>query len=323
MKFTVCQFKPKGSFHLGEREKWLEGTHTFIHSDTLFSAFLNAFLLLFGEEELKDLINRFEDNNPDFLISSAFPYWQDRLFFPVSKNQIPTEKKVKKIQFIEKEGFEQLLKGKKLATVLNELKPKTIPQEEEPRYPWNLDNVPRVGLSRLDNHPGERFFYFGEVNYKEDAGFFFLIRYLNEGFKNKFEATMNLLADEGIGGDRSSGKGFFEYPTFKEIEIEVPDNAEGVITLSLYYPKDESEIEGFKNGFYDLLERKGYIYSPYCKNLRRKSVRMFSEGSVFPKLPERQGRLVSVKPDIFTLHQVYRYGYLFSLPCQLEVKDEN
>lgn len=321
MKLTICQFRPKGPLHLGEREGWLEGTNTFIHSDTLFSAFLNAFLLLFGKKELENLIGKFKNYEPPFLISSAFPYWQESLFFPVPKNQISIEKKVKKIEFVEQKGFEELLQGKRLDNFLDKLK--TIPQEEEPHYPWDIENVPRVGLSRFDNHPGERFFYFGEVNYKENAGFFFLIKYLNKEFKDKFEATIRLLADEGIGGDRSSGKGFFELLTFKEIEIKVPENADGVITLSLYYPKDESEIIGIKNGFYELLERKGYIYSPYCKTLRRKSIRMFVEGSIFPKPPERLGKLVSVKPDIFTIHEVYRYGYIFDLPCKLEVKDES
>ncbi|MCX7837764.1 MAG: type III-A CRISPR-associated RAMP protein Csm4, partial [candidate division WOR-3 bacterium] len=257
MNFTVCQFKPKGPFHLGEREGWLEGTNTFIHSDTLFSAFLNAFLLLFGEKELENLISSFENNEPPFLISSAFPYWQDLLFFPVPKNQISIEKKVKKIEFVEQRGFEELLKGKRLDNLLNGLK--KIPQDEEPYYPWSVENVPRVGLSRFDNHPGERFFYFGQISYKDNAGLFFLIKYLNKSFKDKLEATMRLLADEGIGGDRSSGKGLFELLNFREIEIKVPDDADGVITLSLYYPKDESEIKGIEKGFYELLERKGYI----------------------------------------------------------------
>ncbi len=325
MKFTLCKLKPKGPIHLGERERWLEGSNTFIHSDTLFSAFCHAFRLLHDEEELKNLIRRFNENRPDFLISSAFPYWGDLLYFPVPKNQLSTEKEVVKVEFVEKAGFERLLKGEKLEELINEVK--TIPRqkkeseegmaEREPRYPWELDNVPRVGLGRLDNHPGERFFHFGQVTYREDAGLFFLVKYLTNEFSPKFEATFHLLADEGIGGDRSSGKGLMEKPTFEEVEIDTPLNGNWIVSLSLYYPKDETETSGIKEGFYDLIERKGYIYSPYGSSLRRRSIRMFAEGSVFPKEPEREGRLVPVEPEIFQHHEVYRYGYIFSLPCKM------
>uniref|UniRef100_A0A7C6A820 CRISPR system Cms protein Csm4 n=1 Tax=candidate division WOR-3 bacterium TaxID=2052148 RepID=A0A7C6A820_UNCW3 len=314
MKFTLCKLKPKGPLHLGEREGWLEGSNTFIHSDTLFSGFCHAFQLLY--KDLENHLKEFEINNPPFLISSAFPYWRDTLYFPTPKNQLPKEKDAKKVNFVDKNGFERLLRGEKLEEIIKEVK--TIPQKEKPFVPWELDNIPRVGLGRLDSHPGDRFFHFGQVSYREDAGLFFLIRFLNDEFRPKFEATVRLLADEGIGGDRSSGKGLFEKPNFEVIEIDAPAEANGIISLSLYYPKDEKELVGIKSAFYDLIERKGYVFSPYGSSLRRRSIRMFTEGSVFPKEPEKMGKLVSVKPEAFKKHQVYRYGYIFTLPCKME-----
>jgi CRISPR-associated protein Csm4 len=315
MKFTLCKLKPKGPLHLGEKEGWLEGTATIIHSDTLFSAFCHAYQLLY--EDLPEILKEFEENSPPFLISSAFPYWRDVFFFPFPKNQLPKDNELAKIKFVDKSGFEKLLQGERLEKIIKEIK--TIPATEEPFFPWELIDIPRVGLGRLDNRPGERFFYFGQVIYSEDAGLFFLIKFQKEEIRPKFEATMYLLADEGIGGDRSSGKGLFEKPIFEEIEIETPTDADGVISLSLYYPKEEKELMGIKNAFYDLIERKGYLFSPYCSSLRRRSIRMFVEGSVFPNSPEKIiGTLVSVEPEIFKLHKVYRYGYLFGLPCKRE-----
>ena len=315
MKFILCKLKPKGPLHLGEREGWLEGTNTFIHSDTLFSAFCHVYQLLY--KDLTALLKEFENHSPPFLISSAFPYWRNTFFFPLPKNQSPKDKELAKIKFIDKTGFEKLLNGKKLEEIIKEVE--AIPAQKEPHFPWELADIPRVGINRLDNHPGERFFYFGQVIYSEDAGFFFLCKFQKEEIRPKFEVAIRLLADEGIGGDRSSGKGLFEKPIFEEIEIETPTDANGVVSLSLYYPKDKSELPGIKNAFYDLIERKGYIFSPYCSNLRRRSIRMFSEGSVFPKTPEEmRGTLVSVEPEIFKFHKVYRYGYLFGLPCKME-----
>jgi len=315
MKFSLCKLKPKGPLHLGEREGWLEGTDTFIHSDTLFSAFCHAYQLLY--KDLLELLKEFENNSPPFLISSAFPYWRNTFFFPLPKNQLPKERELAKIKFVNKTGFEKLLKGEKLKEMIKEIE--TIPAQEEPYFPWELSDIPRVGLSRLDNRPGDKFFYFSQVIYKEDAGLFFLFKFQKEEFRPKFEAAIRLLADEGIGGDRSSGKGLFEKPLFEEIEIETPTDATGVVSLSLYYPKDKSELTGIKNAFYDLIERKGYIFSPYCSSLRRRSIRMFVEGSVFPHPPEKiVGTLVSVEPEVFKFHKVYRYGYLFGLPCKGE-----
>ncbi len=316
MKFTVCFLKPKGPLHLGERENWREGSSVFIHSDTLFSAFCHSYLLLYGDEALSKLLSLFADNNPPFLFSSVFPCWRNTLYFPVPKNQLPRTKEVKNIQFIEKDGFELLLKGKSLEEIVTKVK--CIPSNTKPYTPWFVDNVPRVSLNRRSNHPVEDggFFHFGEVFYYDDASFFFLIKYIDPAYQQQINSALRLLADEGIGGDRSSGKGLFHTPTFQEIDIAVsPDN--GVVSLSLYYPKEE-ELTNIHDSYYELIERKGYIYSPHCKSLRRKSLRMFIEGSVFPSQPPKCGKLVDVTPEIYKTHPVYRYGLIFPLPCKME-----
>lgn len=318
MKFLTCHLKPKGPFHLGERENWREGSSEFIHSDTLFSAFCHSYLLLYGRANLEELLDQFVSGNPPFLLSSAFPYWQGQYYFPVPKNQIPKTKEAKKIQFVEKKGFEELIKGAKLEEILPDIK--SIPANAEPYFPWVKENVPRVSLSRYSNHPIEDggYFHFGLVFYQADTELFFLIKYNDTSIKKEFEAAIRLLADEGIGGDRSSGKGIFHPPVFSEIEISIPQNADGTISLSLYYPGN-GELNEISEGFYELLERKGYIYSPYGMSLRRKSIRMFTEGSVFSAKSPKIGKLVNVTPEIFTHHNIYRYGFIFGLPCKLEL----
>ncbi|MCX7994984.1 MAG: type III-A CRISPR-associated RAMP protein Csm4 [candidate division WOR-3 bacterium] len=320
MKFSICRLKPKGPFHLGERENWREGSAEFIHSDTLFSAFCHSYLLLYSKEELEAILARFDAGNPPFIISSAYPCWQGIYYFPVPKNQLPATKEAKKIQFIEKSGFEKLVNGIKLEDILSESQ--TIPAKNEPYHPWIVDNVPRVSLSRYSNHPVEDggYFHFGLVYYRENAELFFLIKYNDLNIRKKLEAALRLMAEEGIGGDRSSGKGIMYPPVFEEIDVSIPDGADGIVSLSLYYPKDDNEINKITDGFYELIERKGYIYSPFGVSLRRKSIRMFTEGSVFPANPSKIGRLVNIKPEIFVHHNVYRYGFMFGLPCRLELK---
>ena len=83
------------------------------------------------------------------------------------------------------------------------------------------------------------------------------------------------------------------------------------MSISLIFPKKEEvcQLES-----YSLIERKGFIYSEDGKSLRRKSVRMLKEGSVFNR--EIVGEIVNVTPSIFKEHKVYRNGSAFLIPIR-------
>ncbi|MGB3509048.1 MAG: type III-A CRISPR-associated RAMP protein Csm4, partial [Microcoleaceae cyanobacterium] len=49
---------------------------------------------------------------------------------------------------------------------------------------------------------------------------------------------------------------------------------------------------------------------------RRKSIQMFTEGSVFAVKPD--GKLADVTPEKFTDHRVYRSGISLSLPIKVQ-----
>ena len=229
---------------------------------------------------------------------------------------MPKNKEIKKKKFIEKSGFEKLLSGEQIESIEAD---KFIPDKNN-ESPYSMINVPRIGLSRLTNHQGENYFHFGEIIYRENAGLSFLYEIKDKNIESQFQTTLTLLADEGIGGDRSSGKGLFNQPAFSDITLNTPENAPGLITLSLYSPA-HNELDNIDRAYYQLLSRSGYIYSPYCQSLRRKSVRMFTEGSVFSG--KKTGKLADITPQIFKEHKVYRYGFAFTLPCVLEVKNED
>lgn len=315
----VIKLIPISSFHIGEREGFWETTQVYIHSDTLFSAFCNSYLLLYGEAKLNELLNKFLDK-PPFLISSAFPFWNDITFFPIPLNQIPELKDLKKIEFIEKDGFEKLINGAKIDNIWQ--KYKTIPyktSDGEIKKPYEIYTNPRIAIGRLSSTPGENYFQFSEVFYENEAGLFFIVDF-KEDIEKEFFAVIRLMCDEGIGGDRTVGKGHFKIKKIEEIKFEINENLKHQINLSLYLPQDD-EIPDLKDGYYEIIERRGYIYSPYCKSLRKKSVRMFKEGSVFAK--GKIGKIVDITPEIFKTHKVYRYGLALSLPCKIEVENES
>jgi len=304
----LFKLKFKSSIHLGEREGFLEGTETTIHSDTLFSALCNSYLLLYGRKKLECLLENFK-NEPPFFLSSAFPYWKDKYFFPIPLSQFPKEKEQKKLSFIEKDGFEKILEGENIENLHK--KYETIPSKDE-KSPYKIIKNPRVSLGRLNNYPGENFFYFGETFFEENSGLFFLVKFNDNSFEKEFNSALNLMQDEGIGGDRTVGKGFFNVEANEEFKIKFPENPNGFMTLSIYSPRDD-EIDNL-DGFFEIIERSGYIYSPYGKNIRRKSIRVFKEGSVFSK--NKKGRLVDITPSFFKEHKIYRFCYAFTIPLK-------
>ncbi len=318
MKFQLCKWVPISPLHLGERETWQEGSSVFIHSDTLFSGICHCYSLLYGKSELDNFIAKIVQQNI-LKLSSAFPFWENILYFPIPKNQIPNDKKAYKIKFIEQAGFEQLIVGQKLEDLISEGR-KVIPRNEKISTPWELENVPRITLNRLNNHPQEEggFFHSGRVTYRSSAGLFFLFQLDDSTEAKRFEATIRLLAENGIGGDRSVGNGLMEFDNFETLELQVPENQDAQVSLSLYYPH-ANEVVRIEEAYYELIERKGYIYSPTAQSLRRKSVRMFLEGSVFPFIQNRRGKIEDVKPAIFKDHNVVRNGHFFGLPCRKEV----
>lgn len=360
MKCLVVKLKPKSSFHLGDREQWREGSKVFFPADTLFSALCHCHQLLYGEvESFLDgflqgdppflLSSAFPMWDGDYffpLPKSAFldPEEYEQLktylnqFYPAANSCQVVKikfKEIKKIQFINLASLKELLFGVRFFDVLKKAATdpnfKTIPliffwhkkEEEQTKSPWEkkpwvVENVPRIALSRLSNHPGENFFHFGRVYYAPEASLFCLIKINQPQWETKVKALFYLLADEGVGGDRTCGLGLLNKPEFDELDLPEVDG-QWLYCLSPYFPND-NELPGLADGFYELEERRGYIFSPLTRSLRRRSIRLFAEGSVFPRNIERRGKLVDVTPQIFSFHKIYRYGILFGLPGHLEAR---
>jgi CRISPR-associated protein Csm4 len=306
---AACILKPRGPFHVGEREGMREGSGVFIHSDTLFSALCHSYLLLYGRTELEILLAAENGSEPPLVLSSAFPYWNGKYYFPVPRNFTPMDKEARKLRFIEQSAFEALLAeplpdGKLITYGL-------------PTGIIETGDVPKVTVSRTGGSATDEggFYHVGLTFYK-DASLYFLVRYGTDESRRTVEAAMRLMCDEGIGGYRTVGKGQFEQPDFSQrVSIAEPESPDAGLMLSLYYPK-EAESQGLPDGSYDLVPRRGYVFSPTTRSLRRKEVSMFSEGAVFPG-NGRTGMLVDVTPDGFNDHFVYRCGLAFTVSCKL------
>ncbi|MEW6498366.1 MAG: type III-A CRISPR-associated RAMP protein Csm4, partial [Cyanobacteriota bacterium] len=162
---------------------------------------------------------------------------------------------------------------------------------------------------------------------KSLSGLYFLIHFpkADAQLADKLQAALHLLGEEGLGGERSSGAGRFEVqwldlPEIWQSILNLPEQSVHHCLISLFWDNEPATlaqlITDTNDASYEIIERGGWIASPFSgRQLRRKMVRMFSEGSVFPARPV--GKLADVKPAQFDTHQIYRNGIALSLPIKV------
>jgi len=327
-EITLYKLKFNAPLHIGAHGVGYEETGNMIHSDTLFSAILSLWRN-FYEDDIESICKA-----PPFIISSAFPFKQDILFFPrpmvrigkETKSEDQKEKKLKRVEFISKQLLESILKGESGNLEFNEedtFQDGEFWHSNQPSFNKNNDilfaerELPRVAIDRNTN--SSEIFYFSEIVFEKDSGLFFLARFINKGIRQKFEAVLRLLGDEGIGGDKRMGKGLFSLDIQEDFHILFPENADGFLTLSLYYPQ-ESEFNGgvLNNASYNLISRKGWLHAPGAMTLRRKEIRTFTEGSVFnatgKEIYGTSPCVLEKNENLGLMHNIYRYGIAFNLP---------
>ncbi|MBC7330026.1 type III-A CRISPR-associated RAMP protein Csm4 [bacterium] len=295
MKEYLVKLKPISPFHIGEPGIGLEATQSYVPADLLFSAFCNAYGALFGKDQLESLLNSFL-SSPPFLISSAFPFNKDILFFPppltTPRIQEKFRKELKKRKFIPLQTFTQWIKGEEISYPFEKFEPE-------------VEVLPSVVLDRLNM--SSQIYHRSALFFPEGSGLFFLLRLHAEEMLEKFKGALQLLGDMGIGGERSLGYGYFKVE-IEEKSLFPPPDSSAILTLSPVVPAPSEEID-LANCRYNLSLRGGWTSSIFERRQgRRKRIWMLSEGSVFYK-PIR-GQLVDLTPNGFS-HKVYRYAFAF------------
>ncbi len=313
-------------------------------SDTLWGNLCWAIKFLYGDDELKNFLSTYQTYSPALIISSSFPFYkkEDNIirFFPrpilpikpfeiiqkENENKLLCEKvadiierkKKKDIQFLEESFFLKIINGEATYDNIETVKHPKVISNSITRN--TIDRI-RGGTLKL-NDTGQLFTedeYF--IHFETDegdsiqTGLFFLVKDNTEG---KLEAALRLLSHIGIGGNRSIGKGVFDF-SIEDYEITEPANANAMTNLSLYYPI-ENELEQFqKNDYlfnYHLEQRRGYFGVNINGQYQKNSITYFKEGSVFPYLDKE---LFGQNKIFFNaqIYDVHQYGFGFMLKMKL------
>ncbi len=181
------------------------------------------------------------------------------------------------------------------------------------------NSVDRVGGATVEG----ALFYREEVFFAEGAGLWAVLRADPEDLENLIAPALRLLADTGFGGDRSTGRGFFDIQIERFTTEVFNHQGTAMMCLSRYLPQDgEVNFDGEPLA-YQLRtvhpKREQRFSFGMDGNSRpvifKQAVRMFEPGSVFPSPREEKdifGRWVLLSPQGST--PIFQSGAAIMLP---------
>jgi len=313
--------------HIGLEGIGQERIEITIRSDTLWGALVQQWGLLFDESPAELAAGA------RFHVSSCFPVIDGHRYYPVPlgtfdhlfsivtefAEELPEPKKLKRIRYIREDLFVSVLQGCQLS--IDSIKkagchyPRIFDEEGTSAPPFIADQRPRIRIDRLSAGVEENgFFYCTDQFWRDKSGLFFLARFENDMVRKKFESSLELLGDTGIGADRSIGRGGFSFHV-QEVTFPSVDKPDQWRLLSLYHPTEKEINSGImRSSVYHLVRRIGYAAGVRVAGMRRTDVWMLEEGAILGAFVDGD------TPEVISIesgaqHPVYRYGRAFVLPA--------
>lgn len=194
---------------------------------------------------------------------------------------------------------------------------------------WKADKVPRVTVDRISQ--GSNIYHTGRVLFAPECGLWFGVSWrhpersvtADEVWRDVLARTMSVMADSGIGAERTYGFGAFCWDTDGTQEWADTRSGQPFVTLSRYHPRSEETPAVFEgnNVRYHLTAVAGYLSTPSAPAQRRRRIWLVSEGSSLTSGDAAvAGQIIDVSPSDGSIpHKVWRYGLAF--PVGLEVRD--
>jgi len=325
MQFKVYYLKFNAPLHLGNhRPDTYDVTETYIRSDTIVAAVYDTWAKIGKAEWIPD------NGIPSFTLSSAFPYVEHdgkkAHFFPRPKmrfNQAKevdeVRKSIKKVMWLDQFYFEKVINQESIDFEKgnSHLKGSYLAKNVDPTDHITKDGRQRVEISRqsIDQEDSRPFYM--EFIFFQNAGLYFLADQEDEQLKK----ALDILQYEGFGTDRTVGNGLF---TLEEgtIDVRIPGDTETSTNLSLYTPKDADDFREYsdhQDAAYDTIKRGGWITSTGLIGKEKKSVRMFTEGSIWHHREAINGKAnINLRPSSLesASHPIWRSGRSLFLPIK-------
>ena len=326
VRYTAIKMTGMTPLHIGTGRENYDFSESVLHSDTISSALAALHAQNGKAEDTESFIK-------SFCISSAFPYFKERFFLPRLAGRINVRiqrmqeneyrKKLKNVRYIEFPLWSSLLDGKHVEITEGQLKKDfLVAGTEDIRTVIRSETMQRVAVPRSDNAEASPFFFDWKF-FDKDAGLYCLTDASGDNL-DEIITLFRQLGETGIGTDKNVGGGKFTV-SVASLEFRVPDTANAQALLSMYIPeKEEMKNLDLEHSRYWIVSRGGYIAGssdPKFWHLKKKSVFMFSEGSVICSREKLYGKTVDLRPEWndSTLHKVFRSGKALAIPINTEM----
>ncbi|MGI8741626.1 MAG: type III-A CRISPR-associated RAMP protein Csm4 [Bryobacteraceae bacterium] len=316
------RFHPVGPWRFGPGSGARDRVDPICHSDTVFSAITHAIDRLGWLNEWIEAAAQ-----PAVRFSSLYPFQRETLFVtpPRSIWPPPASGKIryKAAHLVPLAVIESLLAGQPIDEdrwTLDGESGCLIPADRNrPGGPFRIGirsnaAVDRLSPNTLATHSTAC------LEFAPDAGLWMQVVFADDDARNawgdRVKGALRLLADSGIGGERSRGWGRSAQPEWHDDGELFQPPAEAQETaywlLSLYAPAPEDSID-WNSGSYSTLSRSGRIESAERWGDLKAPGQMIEEGSVLLSPRPPRGSIRNVAPEGFP-HPVLRAGYAVTVP---------
>lgn len=335
----LVRLRPRGPWRFGPDDGARNRVDTIGHSDTFYCALSHAMRMTGMLEEWLEATTS-TGGSPAVRFSSLYPFQGETLFFVPPQTLWPpppsTRIRWKSARFVPAQVLSPLLSEKPLDEGRW-----TIDAHSEclvssgSTGPFRVSLRGAAAVDRLDN--GKTAPHATAcLEFTENSGmwtvFVFRDGEARERWLPAVQSALRLLADSGLGGERSRGWGRSDPPEFREGEfpsiiarIPALDRAEdqeeaaqnfetGHWLLSLFSPAEQDTID-WDRGSYQLVVRTGRTGGAHSGELTR-SVRMIGEGSVLAGAAKPAGTVHDVRPEGAD-EAALRWGVALSIPIRV------
>jgi CRISPR/Cas system CSM-associated protein Csm4 (group 5 of RAMP superfamily) len=344
----VVRFRPAGPWRIGPDSGARDRTDCIYHSDTLFSAVTHAMAQMGSLEEWLDATAR-NAEGPAVRFSSCFPFLEDVNFVVPPRSVWPPAPSAKvrwgNARFVPLSVTSALLSEQQLGDDWWRVDgPSECLLPAEGPYisgPFRTSVRAHAAVDRVRSS-GVEVHRTACLEFAKGAGLWAVASFANDEaearWKESVKAALRLLADTGLGGERSLGWGRSEAPEFNEgalpdlilPPVVTPAPAETAPEgesparpapetawwlLSLFSPGPQDAVD-WQRGSYSIRNRGGRVESPARSGDPKKVLPMVEEGSVLVAAAAPRGTAPDVAPDGFP-HPVLRAGFALAIPVPL------
>jgi CRISPR type III-A-associated RAMP protein Csm4 len=304
----LVKFRPAGPWRFGPDNGARDRVNAVGHSDTVYSAVCEAMRQLGELEAWLDATARAAE--PAVRFTSLFPYQGRMLFAPPPQHLWPPYL-AQRLRF----------QSARFAPVnlIQDLVSEQPPREER----WEIDSFSRcvipaggqppfrialrsaAAVDRLNGNAAPH--QTACLEFNQGAGYWMQAEFAGDAWQDRLRAALLLLADTGLGGERSRGWGRSEgveiHKTGPLLEVPAAAGEQGHWLLSLYSPAADDGVQ-WERGDYALVTRNGRVAEA---GVLKRSLRMVTEGSVVIAAARPRGASPDVAPA-GSPHPVYRFG---------------